>query len=246
MKGVFLQQQLEFALEVNSEFHQGDNLSCKLTIKNHSSDSQELKFLALHLVTGDLKKVKQKVAGAFIPISSAELPTDVTIANGEKKEFLWDVQLDRNCVVTDKAQTIFFLFGNSANLDVLGQLPLNIEPHPDVLEILSVFESELQFVVKGKKTSKNWTNIKISPSSAAKYTMLEQLTLSTHFEGDNLELKYTFDMKKFEATSSTLGVGKTKNTTQQTLSPQDYKKSGFIEHAIILNYINQALEAVGL
>jgi hypothetical protein len=244
VKGVFLQQQLEFRLNAEGDFRQGSAIKCEMSVKNHLAEDRVLKNLALCLALGDLKKVKRKEQDAFTIVSAAELPLEVHLKAEDTVNYSWTFTIDPNGVISDKSQSLYILFGNSANLDVLGQLPLTVTPHQDIVEVLAVFESAFNFVVKGKKSSKDWLCIKIQPAAAAKYSMLDQLTLSTHFDGELLKLKYVFDLKRFEATASSLGVSKKKSTVLQDFPAEQYKRDGFVDHGVIEEQINAALAEV--
>lgn len=245
MRGVFLQQQLEFRLSVDGEnFKQGDTLPCMLTIHNHTDVIQDIGNLKLCLALGDIKKVRGKLADAFTVLEEATLVAGSEIKAGEELQFEWECKLDKNAVVTDKSQSLYLLFGNSQNINTLGQLLVTVQPHPVIESIITTLSSAFQFVAKSYKSSKNGLAIKIAPSSATRFAMLDLLTLNVKIEGDTLQMKYVFDLKKFEATALSLAVGKNKITVQQTLD--NYIQDGYINHSYIESKIEDAFKEANL
>jgi len=246
LKGVFLQDQVEYRLEVDGDsYHQGDVLSGKLKLKNYQSVSKSLEQLQLKLVVADIKKAKQKEQGAFELKQTVTLPAAIKLESGSEFCCDWQFMLDSNIAITDKAQNLYLLVGCGQNLEDLFQLPLMIEPHKDIFEFLSILESSFQFVVKGKKSVKDLVVVKINPSSAAKYSVLDQVTLSFQVIPETaLMVKYSFTIKHFEASAVSLGVKKSKAMLEQCLSFNEYKRDGFVEHAVVENYIRQALAEV--
>ena len=245
MRGVFLQQQLEFRLNVDGDsFKQGDTLPCTLTIHNHTDTAQDISNLKLALAHGDIKKVRSKVADAFSILEEAKLGADNEITAGEELQFSWSCTLDKNATVTDKTQSLYLLFGNSQNINTLGQLLITIQPHPVIESIITTLSSTFQFVTKSYKSSKSGLAIKIAPSSATRFAMLDLLTLTVKFENETLQLKYLFDLKKFEATALSLAVGKNKITVHQTL--ENYIQDGYINHSYIESKIEEAFKEANL
>src|SRR5690606_15396036 len=113
MKGLLFHQQLEIRLEVEGEeFHQGDSVSCALTVKNRGNEPQQAGKLFLALARGDMKKVKQKADDAFTVIERAEDEAGSrTIPPGGEARLSHTFRLEKNCLVTDKNQSLCAVYG---------------------------------------------------------------------------------------------------------------------------------------
>jgi len=139
VRGVFVKEQLEFRLEVTGdEWRQGDELPCTLSIKNHAASKQSLQDLYLHLACGQMKKVKQREDDAFEVISSAEHALASEIEPGAQESFSWTFQLDKNCPISDKAQSLHLLCGKGDVPNAAGLLPVTVHAHEHIKAVLSL------------------------------------------------------------------------------------------------------------
>lgn len=246
MKGVFFHQQLEFRLEVEGdELRQGDVVPCTLSVKNHGSAPQPPGRLTLALANGNMKKVKQKAEDAFEVIATAECPELGEIAPGKQESFSHTFQLAKDSVITDGTLSPYLLFGSADVAGATGQLLLTVHPHKHIQEIVGLLETHYQFVPKGLKSSKGWVSYKMKPPSAKRFSLVNELSLGFRFEQDNLGMRYNFNVKKFEATSTALGVRKAKTDVAQNLEPSDYLFAGqYVNHEKVLALMSEALGAV--
>lgn len=246
MKGVFFQQPLEIRVEVTGdEFRQGDTLPCTLSVKNHGAAPVSLSGAVLKLALGDLKKVKQKTEDAFEVIATAELTPKEHAAPQATESMSWTFQLDRNCAITDKAHSLFILYGGLGAAAGVGQLLVTVQPHQHIRSFIELMESNFQFIFRDAKSSGGWVDAKFKSPSTREFSMLEELVLGFHFSDDGLRLRYACKVKKFEATSVSLGVRKGKSVIERELKQSQYLlPGGFINPEGIDAEVRDALSGV--
>lgn len=246
MKGVFVHNQLEYRLEVAGEkFCQGDPLPCTLSVKNHGAKTQTI-ALKLELTTGSLVKMKQRSGDAFTVITAADNLGSITVDPQATQSVSWQCTLDKNCCITDKSHTPCLLFGGSED-GALGQLAVTTLPHRHIQQIVTIFESTFQFIVKGIKSAEGAVQYKMKPSSAKRLTLVDELNLSFHFEESSLILHYLFKVKKIQATATSVGVKKATNEVEQRLEPSTYLLSPeVVNNLAIESVIEPALEVVSV
>lgn len=246
MKGIFVHNQVEYRLEVvGDEFWQGDSLQCTLSVKNHSPSARIVDGVRLDLVLASLSKIKQKTEGSFAIVSSADAFDTGELAAGEQKSMSCVFQLDVNCPITDKAQSLCLLFGANDSLEATNFLVLSINPQRYIPHILAVLENFFQFVSRGTKSSDGWVQAKFKPPSSRKFSLLDELTLCLRFEDEMLVMKYVFKVKRFDATVASVTVKKGKVELEQRLSEREYLLSpDYVNHPGLESKIGEALEVV--
>lgn len=246
MKGMFFQQPLEFRLEVDGdEWRQGDQIICKLSVKNRGTSSVSINELFLHLASGSLKKVKQKADDAFEILTSANFSPPSEIGPNEELSFEHTFKLDINCMISEKAQSLFLICGSQSLANAAGNLQLNVLPHAHIEALTSLIETYFSFVLKGQKSKKQWVESKLTPPSGGLFTTLEHVLLQCCFKEDALQLKYIFKSKKLSATAATVSVVKTKSEFTQQLTPSQYILPGdFIDNDALQGFIREALATV--
>ena len=246
MRGIFFQQPLEYRLEVEGdEWLQGDEVICKLTLKNRGSTKVTVQQAFLHLALAPLKKVKEKSADAFEILASAEIPESIEIDAASEVITDWTFPLDVNCFITEKAKSLFLVCGTESLDSIAGHLQLTIRPHVHVDAVTSLFEPYFSFVLKGQKSKKDWVESKLIPPSGSRFASLEQVLLHTRFEGDKLQLKYIFKRNKLGATADSMSITKTKKELMQEFERNQYILPGnFVDNDLIQNAIGTALETV--
>lgn len=246
MRGITIQSPLEFRLEVTGEtFAQGDQVPCKLSVKNHGATSAVLDALSLVLALGNLKKVKAKDAAAFEAILTGEVERGSELAPGAEASFSHTFLLDRNVAITDKAQSPYLLYGNSTDQQQLGQLLLTVNPHPHVRSVFDSLATVFSFVNKGESSKGGWTTAKLKAPDSRKLASVEELNLSCRFDGDALEVRYVFTVKKFEGVAVMMEVKKGKREILQRWEPSDYLfGGGFIRQEFVERSVEEALEPV--
>lgn len=247
MRAMFLHQSVEYRLEIPGDsWVQGDQVSGTLSVKNRGASVVQLEEITFAIACGQLKKVAKKEPDAFsdlqqIPLSNAAtgLSTDCESISE------WSLQLSNNCVVSDKTQTLYLLVFKGSEQQPIGSLPLSVTPHPFVKEFYDLFESSFSFVLKSVKSKKGGVEAKLTPPSSRKFPTLEYLLLLSSFEEDQLRLRYSFRVKKMEATATTLGIKRGENKVEQQLALEKIAQSGaYVDHRLIEHAIETALDPV--
>lgn len=246
MRGLFIQHQLEFLVEAQGEgWHQEDRLSCALSVKNRGASPQPLADPGLYLALGDIKKIKQKDPAALKVVAAAELQAPAELAPGTQVKCPWEFVIDKNAAITDKGQSLYLVFGSGQSLETMGQLPVTVQPHPHIQVLLRILETTFRFVVKGQKSSKGRVQVKLKPSTAKRFTTVDDLVLSCWFEGEELVLHYLFHIKKFEATAATIGVAKKQREFDQRLTVSQYLfPGGAVNHEPLEAAVSEALKEI--
>jgi len=246
VRGVFFKQPFEYRLDVSGdEWRQGDALAAVLTVKNRSNFIQPLPGLFLRLAQGDFKSVREKKPNAFTLIACAELDAQAELGPDEERRFPWTFSLDRNCPVSDKAQSLFLLCGCGELGDAAGHLALNVQPHPHIDAVLSLMESSFSFVLKGQKSRKGRIEAKLKPPAGKEYPTLEHLLLFFRFVEDSLQLNFCFNLKTLQASATTLEMKKAKREIEQVLPLKNYLfPGGQINNEPLEAAIGETLAAV--
>jgi hypothetical protein len=247
MKGTFFQKPLEFQLHIEGEgWQQGAQIQGRLEVRNHGVESLPSAGLRVHLAYGVLKKVRQKSADAFTVLAS-KTPSDISgmIPAQGSTGWDWSFQTDQNCPITDSAGSLFLLYGQGEALEQLGQLQLSFKHAPIVEEFLKTLETDFRFVRKSQKFAKGRVESKMSPPDSKAFSTVDELVLSSCFDGPVLELEYSFKIKKIEATAASFDLKKEKRELSQQFKPEDLRvPSGRVNYERIEKSIREALSLV--
>jgi len=246
MKGLFVAKPLLFNLEIpGDDFCQGDNLITTLTVTNSSAQALEPLPVTLDLCCADLKKLKARDAAALSVVQSSNGFKISALAAQSAEKFNFTFSLDRNCVVSDKADSLCFQYGSGALPNGLTQLPVTVKPHRHIQNIITVFESPLQFIPRSYRTKNGWVEYKLKPPSSRELAQLEELTIAFSFAADALKLRYDFKIKSFDTSTTKGSIKKTKSSFEQTISASEYLLT---EHHLNISFlegkISEALQSV--
>jgi hypothetical protein len=243
MRSVTIHQQLEFRLESPIEFAtQGDTVACSLTVKNHGNEEIALSDLALELALGDLKKVKSKSVDAFTTLSRAVTDPNLRVPAQGQVAVPWEFALDRNAPITEKGQTPFILFGNTGHL---GQLQLTVKIHPHLRAILDTCETVFSLINKGEGWDDGCTTVKYKAPDLRRFSLVDEIRIVFRCVDDAIELRYSFKVKKLEATSSNVNFKRGKTEVVQVWASSDYLfGDGFIRQEYVESMLNEAFSAV--
>ena len=229
----------------NEEIRQGDCLACTLVVKNHDSAPKAISDLRLDLACAEIKSVRERKEDAFAVVASAESLQPLELGPQEQRSVLWTCRLDRNCPISDKARTLYLLYGRASGL--LGRQPLTVQTHAHAEAVLRILETSFQFVLKGQKFSKGWVEAKLKPPSARRFSMLNELVLGFRSEGGELLLRFNFNVKKFETGAGVANVGRKKTTVERRLAESSYVgPGGYLNQERIEAEIKQALDVVAI
>jgi hypothetical protein len=247
MKGTLFQKPLEFNLHVEGEsWKQGDPVRGSLLVKNHGTESVALSEIRVHLAEGGLKKVRLKTPGAFEVLSSISGPEVGLLEPGKEATIPWSFLTDRNSSITDSFNSPFLVYGRGEALETLGQLQLFFHPYEIIQEFIKIIGTRFRFVVKSQRGVKRGVDIKLVPPAGSKaFSSLEHLVLSFRFEGETLELRYSFQVKKLEASAAAVDVKKQKSELEQSFTPEQYRvPSGRVNDELLESAIGEALKAI--
>ncbi len=186
MKGVSFQNGVEFKITIDGEsWAQGDTICGKIESKPAAS-------VHVYLVEGIDKKVKAKSADAFVVLNEQK-------ADQGPMEWKFDTSLDSR--ISDKAGSLYVLYGNQENLEKLGLLRLNIIPHLIIRDLIDLCGSHFRFVPKGFTFTKaGETEVKLDPPATQEWTSLEQLQIFFEMRNDTLHARFLFHKKEIDAT----------------------------------------------
>jgi len=245
MKGTLFLKPLEFSLFAEGEsWNQGDTISGKLKIRNHSSETVSLEGLHVSFGWGDLKKVHQKSPEAFDLLNRAALTTPA-LKSQDSVELDWKLQTHLNFPITDTTSSVFLLYGLGDATEKLGQLQVSIKPAPIIQEFLKAVTIQFRFVIKTLKASKTGVNVKLSPPAARAFSNVEQLMLRFDLDETNLNVDYEFQVKSMSATPGPSDLKKQKKELSQALVTKDlYDSAGRPRHEKIEGYIREAVDLV--
>jgi hypothetical protein len=127
----------------------------------------------------------------------------------------------------------------------LGPLPFAVKPHRYIQKAITIFESPFQFVPKSQKSVNGWVEVKMKPPTARRLVLVDELLMSFRFDKDVLELKYTFKVKSFDTSASTVNVKKEKTVVEQRLEPKQYLLTEeHLNHEVLESKIQEALDVV--
>ncbi len=249
MKGVIFQKPFEFQLLVDGEsWHQGDSVSGHLVIKNHGSENLPLAGIYVSIAQAMSSKVKKKDPGAFKVGETVKADEAQIIAPGAEVRVPWNFSLDRNFPITDSRGSPYLIYGHGEATEKLGQLQLTIEPNRMIGEFLNVLQVQHRFVIKQKRASKGWVEVKLEPPTAKNFAAVEFLTLDFRFDDEErMETEYTFQVQKIEASAGTVDLTHAKKDFEQVLDKTDYLlPSGRVNHDRIDSSIQEVFRELGV
>lgn len=241
MKGTYFQKPLEFRLEVEGEsWSQGDPVQGTLIIKNHGPEAIATDDMRVQLAYGELKKVRAKDASTFEIMATSEVGGGKVEPQKELRHS-WRFETDRNAPITDKTDSLFLLYGQGTP-EKLGQLQLIFNPYSLIQEFVERLKLTYRFVVKSQKSNKGWVEVKFAAPAAKAFATLEGLILNFRFDGEALEVRYQFQIKKIEATAASMDMKKEKKQVTQRLEKNHYlTPSGRVNHDQLEASIREAV-----
>jgi hypothetical protein len=223
MKAISNLRKLELSLETNGEnWVQGSVLSGTLKIKNSGTETESLKDFKVGLAYAEIKKVHAKASNCFKIKNSQELSKD-SIEASSSFEYLFEFKFDPNITVTDKKGSYHLLYGA---LDNPFHLQVSVLPQPLFLEVMKLFETFFRFKLKEFKGTQRGVDFILIPPTAREFVQVDSLTVSPLLEGENLNIDFTFALKKIDLVAASTGGGNkmTKETKSisKTLTPKEY------------------------
>ena len=244
MRSVFFQRPLEYQIETtHEEWSQGDVLSGTLRVRNMGGplSAQPVQVLLAHALK---KAIKEGGADAWQvqETRSFDLPE---LATGEQQAFEWSLPLPSDCPITDKAGTLFLLFGGAEVLENGGRIDLQVHLHPLLQSFLQTFTTQFKFLEKHRKHVKGWTEVKLNPPDSQEYSSLDHLLCHLRIHEEQLEVHYFFKVKTFSREDESMKMRRKTRELEQSLAPGDYlQPGGFPNRNCFRERIDEALGTV--
>ena len=239
MKGTLFSDGVEVQLLVNGEsWRQGDGLSGSIQITNHNGEDLNGEGFGVTLAYARFKDLKKK-ADSFAILDEFKMDT-------KKSESLnWSFQLEENCPITDKVGSFYLLFGKKTDYLKGGQLQLNILPHLLVQDFCNIFQTFFRFKLKETKSKKNSIEMKFIAPKTKEYGMIDSLSLFFSTTGENLALKYIYNVQKLDYGVNGVKATKAKVECSQELSPKEYSSFGdSLDQDKVIAVIKDSLKSV--
>jgi len=203
MKGLSFQTGVEYKIHIDGEsWPQGAPITMSL-------ESKPAAPLTLILAEGVDKKVKAKTPDAF---------TALEAFSSDDSSLQQTIILPLNARISDKSGSLYILYGKKDEpLEKLGQLRLNVVPHPHISDLIDVMTSHFRFALKTlSATKKSEVEIKLDPSGSKEWASLEQLLLRTQITDSALEVVFQFHRNEVDPSKGTLATKSVKREFQRS------------------------------
>jgi hypothetical protein len=219
MKATFFSKPLEWNIETPGEsWQQGDLLNGVLKVRNHGTEQISLAGAGVALAHADIKKVHSRVDGALKPEQTLEF-SNPEIKPGETSEIEFNFPISPNGAVTDKKASYYLAFGKSF---VEGHLQVKVEPKALYSKIIGLLDTFHRFKLKEYKTVKKGVEFKLLPPTARDMANIETLLLTFSMDGENLVMKYDFQVKRLDTSGVTNKINKESVSIEKILIPKEY------------------------
>ena len=186
MKGTTFQNGVEYKVTIDGEaWSQGESISGKIETKPGS-------IAQVFLADGLDRKVKVKAADAFVVLNEQAPQTS---------PFHWRFELPLSARVSDKAGSLYLLYGSGDHLEKYGHLRLNVIPHQLLRDFSDLLTAEFRFALPVFSFGKSkTTELKLDPPAVKEWTMLDQLVVQLTLHSKTLDLKFIFHRKEIDPT----------------------------------------------
>lgn len=216
MKGVVIQEGLEIKLEVYGDaFHQGDLLTCTVSIRNPGSTARDVSGMMLTYAAVSSKPKKD--TDPLRVLFHHRLKESFSIAPAETVSAAVEIPLTTDSQISDSGSTLQFLYGFQEDPTQRPRLPITILPHRLLIQISEVFSSAFGFTEKQRRWKDGLVEIKFKPSSDKRFSLLDELLLSCAVTSEELILKYDFKIQSLQTTASSVKFQKGKKQFESML-----------------------------
>ncbi len=227
MKGTFFQKPLEYNIEVQGEsWNQGGVVTGNLTIRNHGSEDIQLEGKGVSLCLTDAKKFKAKDPAGITPVAKQEYTSGMTVPAGGEETLLFEFPLEKDCPITEKASSLYINCGEFEDPFNGGHLQLDVKPINVINNYLEIFENFFKFKVKTIKNKKGFIDIKMTAPDSKELGAVEQLNLNAAMDGDDLNIKYIFKLKKLAYDAGNVAAKSEKKEFKQTIGKRQHTAFG--------------------
>lgn len=242
MKGTFFSKPLEWNIEtVGESWLQGDTLKGFVKVKNHGTEPADLGDAGVAIAFAEIKKVQARAEGALKPEEKVPL-TEKLLQPGTETTMEFSFPFSSNGPVTDKKSSYYLCFGKNFTE---GQLQVKVEPKMLFSRIVNLLDTFHRFKLKEFKTSKKGVEFKLIPPSSRDMANIESLLLTFSMDGDQLAMKYDFQVKRLDTSSVTTRINKESVSVEKKLSPKEYSLGrDMINQDQLLKSIEQVLSEV--
>lgn len=203
---------------MGESWQQGDTLKGLLRLKNHGTDKVDLTDCGVGLAYADIKKVHTRTDGALKPEDKISFK-ESEIQGGEEAVIEFSFNIGPNAAVTDKKGSLYLTFGKSF---IEGQLQVKVEPKSLYSKVVGLLDTFHRFKLKEYKATKKGVEYKLLPPTSRDMANIESLLLTFSMEGENLNLRFDFQVKKLDTSSVTTKVNKESVSLEKTLTPKEY------------------------
>ncbi len=244
MKGTFFDKPLEWNLEtVGETWQQGDVLCGTLRVKNHGPGPVDLTGTGVAFGVAEIKKIQSRAEGALRPEQTQTFPSG-ELNPGATAELHFKFPIGPNAPVTDKRSSYYLAFGKNCN-DT--QLQVRVDPNFLFTKVLGLMDTFHRFKIKDYKAGKKGVEYKLLPPASRDMANVETLLLTFSMVGENLRLKFDFQVKKLDTSSVTTKVNKESVGIERELTPREHSLGkGMINQDLLLKNIDAVLSEVKL
>ena len=245
MRSTVFDKPFEFNIDIEGDqWAQGELIKGVFSIKNQSKYLLDAQTIGLGLAYGQFRKVKKKDPKSFIIHESKEVELSA-LKPQESLEIPFEFKLDENAPITEKAGSLYILFGNLNDQTLVSHLQLMIEPQQILNDFCMVIENFLRFKMKEKKNKKNSIEVRFVPPQVKEYASIKEMTLNMSLDSSTLNLEYHFNVEKLSAINGNVGVQKLKMKEMQSLGQKEYCFSpGAISQDKVLEKVNKIITLV--
>lgn len=252
MKGHFVNNGTSFELVTNDETQiQGSKIVGTLKIKNQ----KDLKIIIVApfvtLIQATFKDVYAKKEESFKDVESIKLADQVELIPQQEIIFPFEINLDENCLITDKKQSHFLKYGQDA---INTHLQLTITPHEIFLKISELIQNFHRFKLKEfksyKKGKKTGVEFKYASPMTRDFAGVDSFLLVQTLDSQNLELDCTFNIRKLNLSMPQAPAEKQVKNVELKLPRsnlsfgKDQKGSPLLNQDFILKNLEEAISQV--
>ena len=243
MRSVYIQQPLEYQIEVGGEsWNQGEVVKGQIRIRNMSSKTVAVKTSQIILAHGLKKAFKEGTMVPWEVLEKQVVAQDIALQAGSELTFGWNFNLSTDCPITDKQGGLYLLFGGDEALTEGGRLNLQINLHPILQNYLQTFTTQFRFLEKYQKRKSEWTEVKLIPPDSREYPNMDYVLCFLRIHDEQLEAHYQFKMSGLGRTGEKMTVTKKNREIEQSIPQGKYlQPGGFPNRACFRENIDQAL-----
>jgi len=240
MKGTHFKQPYEYKIDITGEsWSQGSVISGNLNIVNHSGTSIDLVKPGVQLSYCTKKKLKDKDPKGITELSS------LTLANDQSSlDFTFELKPD--CPITEKAKSLYIIYGDLDSPFDSGFLELNITPSQTINDFIQTFEQFFRFKLKTLKMKKDVIEAVVTPPASKDWTSIQKMSLQFKMDGDDLNINYIFAIKKMSFDASAEKVKDEKKEISVVIKKNQYERYGAFDQMIVKDLIDDVLNEVKL